>query len=719
MMRMRALALLLLAACTHAQREPLDEFEARARYFIERRAFPFGEIPAGVRRQPRLRRVASDARPSWKPVGSAVVGVQPQFATANGRINAIAVSPADPRLILIGASGGGILRSTDGGVTFVPVGDDLADFSVGDLAFANDHVVYAGMGDPILGITLGSGILRSDDAGATWRHVSGGELVERGAIRRVVIDPADAEHLMILQAQHIGSSGDPGAGGIFESHDGGRTWTSLLFGVFYSLVRVDATTLVAGTEGRILRSTDGGAHWSSAVSRLSTVYVAAAPLDPSLLYATSTATGDVQLLVSHDAGATWQQSAPSGLAADTAPFGYLAVSPSDSRTLFRGMRDLFRSTDGGAHWTNITKNFNGDNFNPSNATMHADQHAIAFGSDGVTWLSNDGGLYVSRNGTQTFTFAGPLATSLVQLYGIGGHPFDGSRIYGGTQDNGMETNSAGGLWRETETGDFGSIVFDPHDSQRFISNYVFGELYLFSSDGSITRRLTTNATFDEPEKSRRISFIAPLLMNRGAYALYFATWRLFVSRDFGATWHPTADTTDLTRGGSDYVSAIGIHEGNANAIYTGSAQGRVMRSSDGGGSWSDMTSNLPRRAVTSFALEGDGSTAWVAFSGYHAGHIFRTTDGGATWSRIDAGLPDLPVDTLFLDGTTLWAGTDAGAFRLAGDGMWEQIGNGMPPVIVMAFTRTIDGRLLAATHGRGVYELVPAAEAPPRRRATR
>lgn len=724
-MRFRALALLLFAfvACTHAPREPYEDAEGRARYFIERRAFPFDAIPAGARREAleswrRTRRVVSDSLGSWKPVGTASVSVKPPYLAANGRINAIAISPADPNVILIGASTGGILRSTDGGATFVPVTDDQADLSVGDIAFATNDIVYAGMGDPIIETTFGSGVLRSDDAGVTWRHVSSGELVDRGSIRQVVIDPADPEHLLILQVQHIGSSGGPGAGGLFESRDGGRTWKSLMFGVFNSLVRIDATTLIAGLSGRIFRSTDGGAHWSPVISGLGNVFIARAPSDPSLLYGTATGDSAVQVLVSHDGGATWQTSTAHGIEADNSPFNYFAVSPSDSRTLYRGMRDLWRSTDGGANWTNLTKNWTGDSFHTSDATMHTDQHAIAFGS-GAIWLANDGGLYVSRDGAQHFAFAGPLQTSLIQLYGITGHPFDGSRIYAGAQDNGLETNSGGGAWFETITGDYGTVLFDPRDSQRFISNYIYGSLDLYDSNGSFVRPLAANDKFGEPAKRPRIDFIAPLVMNRSAYALYFASWRLFVSRDFGGTWNPTDGTTDLTRGGSDFVSAIGITEEAANAIYTGSWQGRVMRTTDGGATWSDITSGLPQRTVSSIVTSGDGTTAWVAFSGYHAGHVYRTTDSGATWSRVDAGLPDLPVDTLFLDGTRLWAGTDAGAFRLNDDGLWDQIGSGMPPVMVMAFTRTSDGRLLAATHGRGVYEFVAPPEAPPRRRAAR
>ncbi|HJW95463.1 MAG TPA: hypothetical protein VJ901_17730 [Thermoanaerobaculia bacterium] len=713
--------LLVFAACTHAQREPADEFEGRGRHFVDMRAFPFAEIPAGARREALANRVTADATTStWRPFGSPTVGVFYPFASANGRVTAVAVSPADPRIILIGGSGGGILRSTDGGLTFAPVADDQSDLSVGDIAFANANVVYAGMGDVIIGLTLGSGVLRSDDAGATWHHVSTDSRLDRGAIRHVLTDPNDPNVVWVAQTLQLGFSGsalDPA--GIFESRNGGRTWALHALGNTDALVRVNPNVYVAAQYGQLVRSTDGGGHWSLALPNAlgREIALAVTPLDPSLVYAAASGGPAPQLYVSHDTGATWQAINPAGLPNDSFPFGYLTVSPSDSRTLYRGIRDLYRSTDGGAHWTNLSKDFDSaDNFTPQLATMHTDQHALAFGSDGAAWLGNDGGLYVSRDGLQHFSFAGPPSASLIELYGVTAHPLDASRVYGTTQDNGLEMFRSGGSWIETRTGDYGTVLFDPNNPLRFISNYTYGTLDLYDFDGRAIRTLATSATFGETNDPPRIDFIAPLVMNRTSYSVYFASWRMFVSHDFGLTWQATAGTTDLTRGSSDYVTAIAVTEQNPNVLITGSAQGRVMRSNDGGATWSNITGSLPLRAVSSIAITDDGANAWIAFSGYRSGHIYQTSNGGATWTRADTGLPDIPIDTLYRDGTTLWAGTDAGAYRLNGT-VWELAGSGMPSVIVTGFTRTADGRFLASTHGRGVYELVQTESGGGRRRS--
>jgi hypothetical protein len=113
------------------------------------------------------------------------------------------------------------------------------------------------------------------------------------------------------------------------------------------------------------------------------------------------------------------------------------------------------------------------------------------------------------------------------------------------------------------------------------------------------------------------------------------------------------------------------------------------------------------------------AVAWLAFSGYRTAHVFRTEDFGATWQALDDGLPDIPVNALLIDPNDrnrVYAGTDIGPFRFTA-GRWELIGAGMPPVVVTAFDVTPAGTIVAATYGRGAYELV--IPSPARRRSVR
>src|SRR5688572_1876552 len=202
MKKLAIAALLLFVACRSGNPPillphpaPEDKGLARERWMYELRAYPFDEIPADgrrnalelVKRSAELE-AATDPTGSmvWKAIGPLPVDTNWPWGAATGRVKAIAISPANPSLILVGSSGGGIWRSIDGGRSFKPVSDTQADLAVGSIAFApsNPNIVYAGMGSEF----LGTGVLRSDDAGATWRHVSDNTYGTRGQAPRIVVD---------------------------------------------------------------------------------------------------------------------------------------------------------------------------------------------------------------------------------------------------------------------------------------------------------------------------------------------------------------------------------------------------------------------------------------------------------------------------------------------------------------------------------------------------
>jgi hypothetical protein len=161
-----------------------DEFEGNAEeredWFIRQRKYPFDELPENARRNAWLARPADAQRDglavsNWQPIGpSPTTAFFPNnWGVTSGRINAIAVSPTNSQLVLIGAATGGIWRSTNGGTAFTPVSDNHVDLSVGSIAFSpsNPAIVYAGMGDKA-GDYFGTGVLKSTDGGQTWFQVN-------------------------------------------------------------------------------------------------------------------------------------------------------------------------------------------------------------------------------------------------------------------------------------------------------------------------------------------------------------------------------------------------------------------------------------------------------------------------------------------------------------------------------------------------------------------
>lgn len=728
---------------------PHDKGQARARWFYEQRAYPFGEIPTDARRtafaqvrEAADRSISTEAAASvsrWREIGPKPVATNWPWGAATGRVKALAISPADPNIVIAGSSSGGIWRSTNAGVNFTPVTDGHADLAVGSIAFSpsHPHIVYAAMGSDF----LGTGVLRSDNAGASWRLVSGSTYATKGTAPRTVVDPQNPDRLWVAQYSRLNAqTGNLHSSAILQSEDGGVTWVSRFGGLTYDLVALPGgvTTFLAGIvrddrsgsnrRAGIYRSQNGGTSWTLVLDVGPDAFayptIAVTPAAPQRAYAhlrISDPSGTThRFAVSNDGGQTWNDTPALGLPGEFAIFTH--ADPSNPDVVYVGLRDLYKSTDGGLTFTNMTKGYTpADNFDPANSTSHVDQHSLAFhpSDSSILYLGNDGGVFRSNNRAQTFTsLSGTL--SLVQAYGIAAHPTDPTALFLGTQDNGLERRSADGNWRELITGDYGSILFDTNNPNTFATNYVFGYLMSFANRGNTyLANIATDATFGEGD-SPRIAFIAPFEHSRATNTLFFGSWRLFRSRDFGVTWVAPAGMLDLTKGGRDTLSAIGISASNPSVIYTGSGEGRVMITRDEGVTWTDVTTGLPNRAVRAIAIHRtDPNIAYIGFSGYAASHVWKTTNGGASWTRLDQGFVDTPVNALLIDpsdANVVYAGTDIGVFRLEGT-QWTYFSSGMPPVIVTDFDVTASGVIVAATHGRGAYELY--SQSMPRRRGVR
>jgi photosystem II stability/assembly factor-like uncharacterized protein len=726
MRKLVLIGVVVLAACrTAPPPPPVENGEARERWLFEQRAYPFHAIPPDARRhalrEAARMNIASDGvESSWRELGPRPVRVDWPWLAATGRVKALAVSRVNPNIVLAGSSSGGIWRSTDAGQHFAPVTDEHADLAVGAIAFApsQPQTVYATMGADF----LGTGVLRSDDAGAHWRLVSGPTYGTRGAASRVVIDPANAEHLWIAQFSSLHESGDLFSGGVLESSDGGLSWTRRIPGLPVDLTALpgSSTTLLAGMlridddsgVPGIYRSTDAGHTWTPVFtigenemqSRFG-VTPAAPQRAYAFIFGYDSEGPTHRFLRSEDGGVTWTRMPAAGLAKDFGTFVH--VDPTNADIVYVGMRDLYRTTDGGQTFVNMTKGYTEvEQFDPEHSTAHVDQHSLAFDpfNPSTLYLGNDGGVFLTHDRGDTFeSLSGAL--SLVQAYGIAAHPFDPAALYLGTQDNGLERRGEDGTWRELVTGDYGSVLFDNDDPSLFLSNYVFDAILLFRGD-----RYQGYANSDITFQPGPFPFIAPFEHLRATNALYFGTWRLFRSNDFGRTWMAPADLLDLTKGHGDTLSAIAPSE---RVLYTGSSRGRVMRSHDDGATWTDVSAGLPDRSVRAIVIGADAT--YIGYSGYASDHVFVTRDEGASWQPMSTGLPDIPVNALLLRAGFLYAGTDIGVFRWNG-ARWTYFSNGMPPVIVTDFAVTADGRIVAATHGRGAYELVPA---PTRRRGMR
>ena len=684
------------------------------------------------------------------PIGPAPTVTQGvSWGGTSGRINAVAVAPTNPQLVLVGASTGGIWRSTDGGAHFAPVSDDQVDLSVSWIAFApsNPAIVYAGMGD-IDYYYLGSGVLKSTDGGQTWTRISNSTLPD-GVTARLEVDPTNPDRVYLAQflttdrATNLST-----ASGFFISTDGGVNWTKTLAGqlcdvvvhptnpqTLYASVSAISSITGGGSPAGLYRSTDGGNTWTNIPVPTTGLHagfwdfrIALTPADPQRIYIYygTLFFGETRFQVSNDGGATWQ--ARSLAQVDSGQFGfctYLFADPTNADTVYLGARDLFKTTNGGAAWTNVTNNFSqsGSNwtYHPSLSSTHADQQAFAFepGNTAVVYLANDGGIWKSTDGGTTLQSLN-TTLSLVQFNSLALHPTDAGFSMGGTQDNGTQrrlqesaTNSPAVKWDEPSGSDGGACVINPVNPSIVFGTYYSAWVNRFRVNSTcfcFEKEVGTFSTWGESTSNTRIAFYPPLVGNGVDQTIYFGSWRLFKSTNLGDSWVAPAPTTDLTKGGRDVLSAIAVARADLNVIYTGSAQGRAMITTDGGSSWRDITAGLPNRFIESIAVDPNNSAlAYLSVSGYGSGHVFKTTDAGQTWTDASGNLPNIPTSALLIDplnSQTLYAGTDIGVFRsTVGGSVWEAFNNGLPPVTITAFTAQPGGRIQVATYGRGAYEL--------------
>lgn len=737
-----------------------DEVEERQSWFMRQRTYPFGTLPTEARRRawserpsrPKNASGIEAATATWSPLGPMPThSYAPLFANFgfnSGRINSIAVSPVNPQLVLVGGSTGGIWRSTDGGASFTPVSDAQVDLAVGAIAFApsDPNIVYAGMGDMHSCCEyLGSGVLKSVDGGLSWTRVNNATLPQPASVGDIEVDPNNPNKIYLAlyrSLDPLNANSFP-YGGIYISNDGGVSWAKVFAGlprdlalnpanpqIIYAAMRGVGTFGNGGTGG-LYRSINGGSTWTVAYAApypaafdsngLRDVRVAVSAANPQRVYVYLGNLTSIRFAVSNDGGDTFPTDNQL-TTVDRGQFGYntyLQADPNNADAVYIGSRDVYRSVDGGNTWTNLTNSFGaGPNFpyQPRQAKAHPDQHALAFvnGSPGLFFIGNDGGLYRTTDGGVTFQSLNSTL-SLTQFVSLARHPLNLSMTYGGTQDNGTQRRIGPSAWEDVSSGDGGNLVINPENPSIFFVTYVHGTVWRFSDDGaSGPFTVATDSKFQTAGgTNERTAFYSPLTGNGTTSQIYFGAQRVWTTTDLGATWSAMGNT-DLTRGGADVLSAIGVARSNTNVIYTGSEMGRAMVTADGGQNWLEVTNGLPNRFITSIKVDyANPAVAYLTVSGFGSGHVFKTTNTGGSWTDISGiigqgGLPNIPVNTLLIDinnPNLLYVGTDVGIFRsTTGGSTWTTFNDGMPPVIVTALTANAAGELQAGTYGRGAYE---------------
>jgi hypothetical protein len=377
---------------------------------------------------------------------------------------------------------------------------------------------------------------------------------------------------------------------------------------------------------------------------------------------------------------------------------YCRVNPVNPDYAYIGTIDVFRTTNGGSTFVNITNAY-------SNGVVHPDQHYLFFDpNDANTFFAcNDGGIYKSTNNGNSFTNMNQNLT-LTQFYRITTSPFLASRILGGTQDNGTQQTYSSLSWSAAFGGDGGEVAFNPYDQ-----NYIIGE----TQNGGLVRTGNNGSNWTNGmngiNQSENVVWVAPIIHHptiSGTY--YVARQKVYKSINNGINW--TAISGNVN--GTGAISELAISKSKADVMLAASGS-NVFRTTDGGVTWVNISNGLPNKTVSSIYIHPDDESLFVvSYYGLGGSKIYESNTSGNSWRSINGDLPDTPVNDVFIyteDNThpkTLFVATDIGVFLTQDDGInWIELADGIPNTLVMHLDYSPQTHTLrAGTHGRGVYE---------------
>jgi len=659
-----------------------------------------------------------------------------------------------PNVFYVGVNNGGVWKTTDYGRVWTPIFDAQPTGSIGDLAVApsNPSVIYVGTGEGVQrpDLSTGDGIYKSTDAGKTWRHLG---LRDGQQIGGVIVDPRDENRIFVAVLGH--PYGPNPERGVYRSTNGGETFERVLYkdentgaiqvGFDPTNPRIVYAALWAGRQGPwenaewngplsgLFKSIDGGTTWRQLTGGLPTtaqglgrIGFTIAPSDPRRMYATVDAPTLGGIYRSDDAGESWRRTNSEvrvwGRASD---FAEVKVDPRNPDVMYSANTSTYRSTDGGKTFTAIKGAPGGD-----------DYHRIWINPDNpdIMLIASDQGATITVNGGKTWSswYNQPTA----QFY----HVITDNRIpywvYGGQQESGsVGTTSRGDYgaitfreWNPVGAEEYGYVAPDPLDP-----NIIYG--------GKISR-------FDQ--RSREVQNISPEAVRSGKYrflrtapiifstvdphALYYGSNVLFKTVNGGHSWNIVSP--DLTRQNYDVPSSYGMYTDgnldraknrgviytiapsfrNASTIWTGSDDGFIQLTRDGGKSWTNVTPGAltPWSKVSLMeASHFDDQSAYAAINRFKLDdlhpHIYRTHDGGVRWKEIVNGIPDNEVVNSVREDPLrpglLFAGTERAVYFSLDDGeQWQPLRLNMPATSIRDLV-IHDDDIVVGTHGRSFWIL--------------
>ena len=683
-----------------------------------------------------------------------------------GRVTAVAGVASQPSVFYFGATGGGVWKTSDGGINWEPISDGsvFGTGSVGAIGLSDSdpNTIYVGMGEsPIRGnVSHGDGVYKSTDAGKTWNRIG---LVDTRQISRIRVHPRNPDLVYVAAQGHVWAPNEQR--GIFRSKDGGKNWEKVLYrgdkagacdlildptnptiiyAGLWEAYRKPWTLESGGPNSGIFKSTDGGDTWTDITRNqglpkgtIGIVGLAVSPANPDRLWAIVEAE-DGGVFRSDNGGRTWAKvNEERRLRQRAWYYSRIYADPRNADTVYVLNTGFYKSNDGGKSYTPIS-------------VPHGDNHDLWIAPDDPNRMinSNDGGANVSYNGGRSWTEQDQPTAQFYRVAVDNDFPY---HIYGAQQDNSTvriaSRTTEGGIttsdWFDVGGGESGWVAPSPKDSEI---------VYAGSYGGLITRydHHTGQLRDINPYPNNPMGAGADVLKYRFQWnfplvfsphdpnTLYTAANVLFKSSNEGQSWNvisPDLTRNDKSKQGSSggpitkdntsieyYDTIFTVIESplQAGTIWTGSDDGLVNITRDGGKNWSNVTppTGIMPEWIQINSIEAspnDQATAYVAATMYkwddYKPYLYKTNDYGKTWKKITSGIPDSAFTRVIREDPNrrglLYAGTETGIYVSFDDGdHWQSLQFNLPVVPVTDLViQKRERELVAATQGRSFWIL--------------
>lgn len=677
-----------------------------------------------------------------------------------GRSAAVVGVANQPKLFYFGATGGGVWKTTDGGITYKNISDGYFGGSIGSVAVApsDPNVLYVGGGEVTVrgNVSSGKGVWKSVDAGSTWTY-SG--LTNSRHIPRIVVHPKNPD---IVYAAVMGDLYKPNKDrGVYKSINGGKSWKKVLFSdpqagavelvmdpsnprhLYASTWRVQRTpySLSSGGKGSALwKSTDSGISWKEisknkgfAEGTLGIIGITVSPLNSNRVWSIVENKDQGGVYRSDDGGTTWKHTNDSRSLRQRAwYYSKIYADTQDEDKVYVMNVSYHKSTDGGV------------TFESHNAP-HGDHHDlwIAPENNQRMIIADDGGAQVSYDGGSTWStyFNQPTA----QFYRVTTDNAFPYRIYVAQQDNStirIRHRSSGSFigesdWEPTAGGESAHIAIDPTNNEIVYGGSYDGFLTRVNHEKKSVRGI--NVWPDNPMghgaegMKYRFQWNFPIIFSKhNPKRLYTFSNQVHLTENEGQEWKIISP--DLTRNDPTKLKSSGgpITQDNTSVEYyctifaanesplqegllwVGSDDGLIHITQNGGKTWNNITpKQLPEWTMINSIEPSpfDAGTCYVAGTRYKLGdytpYLFKTTDYGATWKTITNGIAKEDFTRVVRTDPgqkgLLYTGTENGMYVSYDDGAsWKSFQKNLP-IVPITDLAVKDNSLIVATQGRSIW----------------